>query len=300
MSSLYRHPLAYLVGLEGVTLMKAFAGDYDRDVTLARLAETKRLLDSADSWGDGVELPRLLTSDGYDGWAPHYDDPSNGFFAMDEAQLLPLLDRLPPGVAVDVACGTGRYAAHLADRGHDVRGFDSSPGMLALARAKEPRARFALADMTDLPLPDSSVDVVVNTLALTHLADLTPAFAEAARVLRPGGHLLVSDVRGYYIGSDRTPLVETTPSGQTGYIEAWSHPTSTYLAAALPAHFLVRHCAERVVDGDPPTEPLDPPVPLDLAQPPSIWDLHSWAPYAAYGVHGHRPWLIVWDFELDD
>lgn len=298
MASLYLHPLAYLVGLEGVTLMKAFAGDYDRDVTLARLAETKRLLESADIWGDGVEIPLLETSDDYDGWAPHYDDPSNAFFAMDEAQLVPRLDRLPTGVAVDVACGTGRYAAHLADRGHMVHGFDTSPRMLALAKAKVPAAEFELADLTDLPLPDSSVDVVVNTLALTHLADLKPAFAEAARVLRPGGHLLISDVRGYYVGSDRTPLVQTTPSGQVGYIEAWSHPTSSYLTAALPVGFLVRACVEEVIDGDSPTEPLDPPVPPDLTQPPSIWDLHSWVPYAAYGVHGHRPWLIVWHFEL--
>lgn len=297
-SSLYRHPLAYLVGLQGVTLMKAFAGDYGREVTVARLAETKRLMDTAHTWGDGVELPRLETADGYDGWAPRYDDPQNGFFAMDEAQLLPLLDHLPAGVAVDAACGTGRYAAHLTDRGHVVHGFDTSRGMLALARAKVPSAHFALADMTDLPLPDSSVDVVVNTLAMTHLADLEPVFAEAARVLRPGGHLLVSDVRGYYIGSDRTPLVETTLSGQTGYIESWSHPTSSYLTAALPAGFLARHCSEDVVDGPPPTEPLSPPVPLDLTRPPSIWDLHTWAPYAAYGVHGHRAWLIVWDFEL--
>ncbi|MDQ6642816.1 MAG: class I SAM-dependent methyltransferase, partial [Actinomycetota bacterium] len=169
-SSLYRHPLAYLVGLQGVTLMKAFAGDYGRDVTVARLAETKHLMDTAHTWGDGVELPRLETADGYDGWAPRYDDPQNGYFAMDEAQLLPLLDHLPVGVAVDAACGTGRYAAHLTDRGHVVHGFDTSRGMLALARAKVPSAHFALADMTDLPLPDSSVDAVVNTLAMTHLA----------------------------------------------------------------------------------------------------------------------------------
>lgn len=42
----YAHPLAYLVGLEGAALLRAFAGEYDRDFTEARLAEVRELLDS--------------------------------------------------------------------------------------------------------------------------------------------------------------------------------------------------------------------------------------------------------------
>ena len=43
----YAHPLAYLLGVEGVALLRAFAGEYDREFTAARLAEVRRLLDSA-------------------------------------------------------------------------------------------------------------------------------------------------------------------------------------------------------------------------------------------------------------
>jgi diaminopimelate epimerase len=43
---------------------------------------------------------------------------------MDESVLLPILRTIPPGVAVDAACGTGRYAAHLVALRHQVRGFD--------------------------------------------------------------------------------------------------------------------------------------------------------------------------------
>jgi hypothetical protein len=51
---IYQHPLAYLVGLEGVALLHAFAGEYDRDFTEARLAEVRALLDSADQLGGGA------------------------------------------------------------------------------------------------------------------------------------------------------------------------------------------------------------------------------------------------------
>ena len=302
MSSIYLHPLAYLVGLEGVALMKAFAGEYDRDFTHARLAEVKRLLDSPEIWGDGVEVPPMPSPDGYDGWSASYDDPDNGYFEMDQAVLLPWLDRLAPGVAVDAACGTGRYAALLAARGHRVHGFDTSPGMLARASAKVPGAHFAEAAMTAMPMADSSADLVVNTLAMTHVGDLVPVFTEAARILRPGGHLVVSDVRGYYIGSDRTPLVEENLAGEVGFVPSWSHPTSSYLRAALPAGFLVRACEELPPDAGPqaydePDEPETKVLPTP-GQPASIWDLHAWVPEAAAAVQGRRVSLITWDFEL--
>jgi hypothetical protein len=53
---IYQHPLAYLLGLEGVALLHAFAGDYDRDFTQARLADVRALLDSASQLGDGTAI----------------------------------------------------------------------------------------------------------------------------------------------------------------------------------------------------------------------------------------------------
>ncbi len=164
---IHQHPLAYLLGLEGVALMKAFAGEYDREFTHARFAEIRELLDRADELGDGTDVRPLPPSQGYDGWAPSYDDPDNDYFTMDESVLLPILRRLAPGVAVDAACGTGRYAAHLASLGHQVHGFDVSPGMLTIARAKVPRGSFAVTAMDVLPVADASVDIMVNTLAMT-------------------------------------------------------------------------------------------------------------------------------------
>ena len=63
---IYQHPLAYLLGLEGVALLRAFNGEYDRDFTEARLAEIRALLDSADQLGDGVATRPVTTAEGYD------------------------------------------------------------------------------------------------------------------------------------------------------------------------------------------------------------------------------------------
>jgi hypothetical protein len=69
----YQHPLAYLLGLEGIALLRAFAGEYDRDFTMARLAEVRALLDAVDELGDGTSVDPISTSEGYRSWAAFCD-----------------------------------------------------------------------------------------------------------------------------------------------------------------------------------------------------------------------------------
>ena len=58
---IFQHPLAYLLGLQGIALLRAFAGEYDRQFTLARLAEMRELLERPDAFGAGAEArPRPL------------------------------------------------------------------------------------------------------------------------------------------------------------------------------------------------------------------------------------------------
>src|ERR687886_1019754 len=73
----YQHPLAYLLGLEGIALLRAFAGEYDREFTLARIEEIRALLDAADELGDGVEETPMTVQESYAQWAPSYDEPGN-------------------------------------------------------------------------------------------------------------------------------------------------------------------------------------------------------------------------------
>ena len=293
---IYQHPLAYVLGLEGIALMRAFAGEHDRAFTEARFADIRRLLDQADELGSGVDVPPLPVADGYDGWAVTYDGEDNGCFPMRDDVLTPMLDRLTPGRALDAACGTGAVARQLVERGHDVVGVDLAEEMLARAWNAVPDACFLLGDITDLPLPDNDVDHVVCSLALAHLSDLRPFFAEAARVMRPGGHLLLLDTRGHFTGSTRYPLIKAAPDGRVGYVAGYSHSLGDYLRAALPHGFLVRACEESLrgadtvaVDEEP--EPLTP-------GPPDIWELHPWARDAANAAKAGQAAVVAWDLEL--
>ncbi len=281
--------------------MKAFAGEFDREFTLARLAEVRALLDAASDFGEGMDLAPMSSAAGYDGWAATYDSPDNGIFAIEEPVIRPILARLPVGVAVDAACGTGRHTAFLADLGHRVHGFDSSPEMLAIAGQKVPHGDFREADLCTLPVADASADLMVNALALAHVEDLGPVFAEAARVLRSGGHFVISDTRSHFTGSPRYPMVRQDLNGDWGFIPSWSHSTSEYLRAAIAHGFVARDCQEPlrpepIVDL-PQTER---PEALEPGAPPDVWALHEWTPEAANATYRDEPVLIVWDFELGE
>ena len=246
--------------LEGIALLRGFSGTYDRDFTLARLREVQALLNSVEERGEGVEARPITTRDGYALWADSYDEPGNQVIDLEQPVVREILDGLPAGVALDAACGTGRHTAYLASAGHRVIGVDTSPEMLAVARKRAPAGEFHQADLADLPLADDSVDLVLCALALSHIPDLAPVLSELVRVLRPGGHLVISDSRGL-IGDIGLPLVRTAPDGTFGYMPAWSRLASDYLAAALPLGLQVRRCEEprrpSPIVGDDGTDPWD-------------------------------------------
>lgn len=98
-----------------------------------------------------------------------------------------------PGVRVlDVGCGAGGAALLARHAGAAVTGIDISAGLLDVARARVPDAAFELAEIDDLPFDDASFDAVVGINAFQFAADPSRAFAEAARVLVPGGRVVAS------------------------------------------------------------------------------------------------------------
>jgi ubiquinone/menaquinone biosynthesis methyltransferase len=119
-------------------------------------------------------------------------------YGRDQAWKRDLMARaaIRPGERVlDLATGTGDLALAAAGDGALVAGLDLAPRMIQLARAKKGAAavRFLVGDMTSLPLPPASVDVVTTGYGLRNVPDLDRAIGEIARVLRPGGRFLSLD-----------------------------------------------------------------------------------------------------------
>jgi SAM-dependent methyltransferase len=297
----YQHPLAYLLGVEGAALLRGYTEGGDRESCEARIAEIRRLLDSPALAGDGVVVEHSDTVDGYGIWSASYDEPGNGLFAIEEPIVGEILDGLldpqRPGTALDAACGTGRHAAHLVERGYRVIGVDSSPDMLALARERAPRAVFEIGELHRLPVPDDHVDLAVCALALTHVPDLGPVFAEFARVLRPGGHLVVTDVHQERVALGSVPTVRLR-DGRPARMPASRHRAGDYLAAALPAGLQVRRCVE---PRDRPTEADRPAMAGEID--PGPWEAWPWSlvalvPAAFRAAAAVSPVLVVWHFQL--
>jgi ubiquinone/menaquinone biosynthesis C-methylase UbiE len=106
----------------------------------------------------------------------------------------------PGGDLLDVACGFGRHAVPLAQAGYHVTGVDRSAPLLDEARRRagnEPWPRLVQADYRELPFADASFDAALNLYtSLGYLGDEedTNVLREVARVLRPGGQLVIETI----------------------------------------------------------------------------------------------------------
>src|SRR5262245_15041121 len=103
------------------------------------------------------------------------------------------------GAVLDVGTGPGVLLVELAERRADLRltGLDLSVDMITAARQNlrpfGDRATAVVGNVTDLPFPDRSFDLIVSSLSLHHWDDPEAAVPELARVLRPGGRVYIYD-----------------------------------------------------------------------------------------------------------
>jgi SAM-dependent methyltransferase len=116
---------------------------------------------------------------------------------LDRAMLGAFADRVKTdgnGEVADLGCGPGRVTAHLQSLGLTAFGVDLSPEMIAVARRTYPDLRFDEGMLTALDLGDGVLDGIVAWYSIIHTPpELLPEiFTEFARVLAPGGHLLLA------------------------------------------------------------------------------------------------------------
>jgi ubiquinone/menaquinone biosynthesis C-methylase UbiE len=124
-----------------------------------------------------------------------------------------LLELAPaPGrLTLDVASGEGRMARALRDAGHTVLAIESSPTLVRAARKADPRMEVLRADVTRLPMGTEIADLAVCSMALMDFDDLDGALREIARVLAPGGLLVLVDSLQLGDAPDYDALLEHFP-----------------------------------------------------------------------------------------
>lgn len=192
-----------------------------------------------------VRAERAGTADAWfsahaEGW-----DRERSLFSREadvEAAIVAALDTRPLGDLMDVGTGTGRMIELLGPRATSALGIDRSPEMLRLARGRIEAAGLKDAqvrsgDMFALPGADASFDTVVLHQVL-HFADNPPAvLAEAARVLRPNGRLLVIDLAAHDREALRTERKHVRLGFAAAQVSGWMETAGlrANVAAHLPA-----------------------------------------------------------------
>ena len=180
---------------------------------------------------------------------------SYGQDARWKAKLVALADVQAGDRALDLACGTGDIALAVAEKGARTVGLDITHRMLQLARRRAGAASstqaldFVSGDMTSLPLPAASFDLVTTGYGLRNVPDFDAAIDEIARVLRPGGRLLSLDfnrpesrlVRAAY-------LAYLTVVGSTlGWVLHRDPDTYRYIPASIRRYPGARGVADRLL-----------------------------------------------------
>lgn len=270
-----------LVGVEGLALLRHLYDGPD-EAAEQRLAEVRRLLDD-DAYDAAEPTSEGDVQSAYRAWAETYDEPGNPIIALEQPVVWSLIGSVPPGRALDAACGTGRHAAHLVGRGHDVVGVDVTPEMLTRARQNVPEAEFREGDLRQLPVGEAEFDLVVCALALAHLPELNAGVYELARVLRPGGRLVISVLHPLqaHLGW-HAPFADA--SGRRGFAREHPHGHADYLAAFRAAGLGVRGCAEPE---------------LTLEQVRSKQRAFGHIPDAAVAAYVGLPAVLIWDLQKE-
>jgi SAM-dependent methyltransferase len=186
---------------------------------------------------------------GYGAWAPTYEDTVQD--AMD-VELLDALEEIhPEGATVaDLGCGSGRTGAWLHAHGAAaIDGVDVTPEMLELARRREGVfRRLVEADVAATGLPGGAYDLATTSLVDEHLEDLRPLYAEARRLLRPGGTYVLVGYHPHFIMASGMPTHFDDVSGEPVAIVTHVHQLSDQVAAAHAAGFRLAELRERLID----------------------------------------------------
>jgi ubiquinone/menaquinone biosynthesis C-methylase UbiE len=203
----------------------------------------------------------LSAREGYDRWAPTYDESPNPVVAMDEIVLGWRIEELSEGMAgqvvIDAGCGTGRHTVRLARAAARVIAMDFSAEMLAQVAAKlkaeslDGKVELIEHDLHErAPLESGTADGVVCSLVGEHLSDLDAVFAELARVTRPGGWLVFSVYHPILALAGKEAHFIDSRTGVEYGLGAVKHLCADYVNAMIGAGFALERMGEHAAEPD--------------------------------------------------
>jgi ubiquinone/menaquinone biosynthesis C-methylase UbiE len=205
---------------------------------------------------------RAALIDGYSRSAPIYDQTAGMTYLSALWKLLPRVKVSPLPSILDVGCGTGinlLEAARVLGPCKRLQGVDLAPGMVEEARRKASAmsvpATFVVGDAEHLPVEDESVDLVICNSVYHWFPDRGRAISELARVLRPGGQVLVNCVAAPGF-QEWIQVVDDVWLRLFGQARAWLLPLPTpgELMGHLRAAGLAMEHLEYEVDPAPVTD----------------------------------------------
>ena len=196
-------------------------------------------------------------------------------------KLLRLLESEPHGRLLDVGCAGGELAALLTARGWRVQGAETEPALLDAARARGIEARAVDLDRAPLPWPDGAFDAVVAAEVIEHVVDTDRLLAEIARVLHPGGALIVTTPNLASLENRLRLLLGRYPMWMDVGVNGAGH--LRYYTPRMLRHQLARHglSVERHVGN---WVPLLPQRLLDDRRAPWLAVTGDWWPSLAMGI----------------
>lgn len=233
------------LGLAGLALLRNWLVG-DESVAKSILEEIQKLVGETKEKSLTVkkEITAYDVHKGYKAWVDTYDSVSNLLIEVEKPTVKSVIRKFSPSRALDAACGTGRYSEFLNSLGYRVTGVDLSPAMLSQARkSRNKQINFIQGNLTKMPLKDASVDLAVCALTLTHLRNIDKALSELCRVVRPGGHIVISDIHPWLIvlGGQAEFLDRT---GKHGYVPNYIHWHSSYLQSFKRLGLKIIQCIE--------------------------------------------------------
>jgi len=172
--------------------------------------------------------------EGYNLYADIYEGDIGYLNSFEKDVLINTLGDLKGKRVLDLGAGTGRMIHHLRNLGATVVAVDVSEKMLERLKKRYADVECHVADVENLPFEDESFDLVLAAFLIVHLGDLTTAFDEAYRVLKPGGYFVVTN-----INQRRAPKLKLK-NGEGIVIDSYYHRPEDVLKALNGSFFEIK------------------------------------------------------------